>query len=80
MATVVVKNHVRDPQTGQTYLRGVHEVDDIVAYSLTSAHPEDVTDAQTASKEELTEAATEAGADVKASDSKKDVAKKLAGN
>ncbi len=61
MPTVVAKNHVRDPETGETYLRGTHEVDDVVAYRLTSEHPENVVDAsdlEGASKTELVDAST----------------------
>jgi hypothetical protein len=77
MPTVVVKNHVRDSGTGETFLRGSHEVDDVQAYRLTSEHPENVVDADSENKESLVEAARDAGVEVKASDSKSDVAKKL---
>lgn len=80
MANVVVKNHVVDPDTRETYLRGAHEVSDEVAYSLTSNHPENVVysdDLSGASKEELVQAATDAGVPVEEGDTKQDVAKKL---
>lgn len=78
--SVLVKNHVRDPETGETYLRGSHEVDEVTAYRLTSSHPENVSDANEVAslkKSELVEVAEDLGIQVEDSDTKDDLAKKL---
>lgn len=80
MPTVIVKDHVQDPVSFLSYLRGTYEVDDVVSYRLTSTFPEQVVlaeDLQDASKDELVQTANEAGVEVDPDDTKGDVAKKL---
>ena len=80
MPTVIVKDHVQDPESFEAFLRGTHEVDDVVAYRLTSTFPEQVVFAEEledASKDELVQTANEAGVEVGPDDTKGDVAKKL---
>jgi hypothetical protein len=79
--TLLFKENVRDPETMETFYRGVHPVeDDAQAERLLSYHAGLVEDPEvlaSENKSELVRAAEEAGVPVEDSDKKEDVAKKL---
>lgn len=80
MPHLLLKEHIRDPETLQTYLRGPQEVDDAIAYRLKSAHPdlvEDVEELAGARKSEVVAAAEDAGVPVEGGETKEEVARKL---
>ncbi len=79
---VLVKNNVRDPESYQVYLRGVHEVDEVTEASLLSMGSENVVSAEemfgaSSDKEQMTEAARAVGVEVAETDTKEDVAAKV---